>query len=65
MKPVLLTMAVLLLLCQVIPGGTEKCWGQRGSCRETCRVAERAYIFCRNGNLCCVPPKGLPNLTPR
>ncbi|XP_045385460.1 beta-defensin 122-like [Lemur catta] len=61
MKPFLLTLAVLLLLSQVIPGSTETCWNLRGSCREKCIDNERVYVFCMSGKLCCVKPKDQPH----
>nr|XP_004668050.1 beta-defensin 122-like [Jaculus jaculus] len=65
MKPFWVTLAVMLLLSQAMPGDTEKCWHSRGSCRERCFRNERVYIFCMNGKLCCLKPKNQPNLTTR
>ncbi|XP_073928512.1 beta-defensin 122-like [Castor canadensis] len=62
MKSFLLTLGVLLLFSQVIPGNTEKCWNLHGSCREKCIRNERVYVFCLNGKLCCVKPKHQPQL---
>ncbi|XP_007932904.1 beta-defensin 36-like [Orycteropus afer afer] len=62
MKLLLLTLAALLLLFQVVPGGSRKCWSQRGTCREKCVKNEIAYIFCGNEKLCCVKPKHQPDL---
>uniref|UniRef100_G3U4L4 Beta-defensin n=1 Tax=Loxodonta africana TaxID=9785 RepID=G3U4L4_LOXAF len=60
MKLLLLTLAALVLLSQVIPGSTKKCWSLHGTCRDKCIKNEMAYIFCMNGNLCCVKPKYQP-----
>ncbi|KAI5934330.1 Beta-defensin 123 [Manis javanica] len=62
MKLLLLTLAVLVLLSQVIPGRTEKCWNLHGSCREKCIKNEKVYIFCRSGKLCCLKPKYQPRI---
>ncbi|XP_023415814.1 beta-defensin 123-like [Cavia porcellus] len=62
MKTFLLTLVVLLLLSQAIPGNTERCWRQRGSCREKCTKDEKFYVFCLSGKVCCVKPKYMPNL---
>ncbi|KAI5248012.1 hypothetical protein MUG91_G194n25 [Manis pentadactyla] len=49
-KLFLLTLAVLVLLSQVIPGRTEKCWNLHGSCHEKCIKNEKksspAIIHC-------------------
>ncbi|KAJ1076623.1 hypothetical protein CapIbe_011702 [Capra ibex] len=65
MKTVLLTLAILLLSSQVIPGSTEKCWNLHGHCRDTCSRNEKVYVFCLSGKLCCVKPKFQPNTSPR
>nr|XP_020137557.1 beta-defensin 122-like [Microcebus murinus] len=62
MKPFWLTLAMLLLLSQVIPGSTESCWDFRGSCRNKCTRNESVYIFCTSGKLCCVKPKNKPHI---
>ncbi|KAM4842217.1 beta-defensin 123-like [Thomomys bottae] len=62
MKPVFLTLMVLLLGSQVIPGNTERCWKSYGACREQCIKDEKLYIFCLSGKLCCVKPKNQPQL---
>uniref|UniRef100_A0A8C9PN29 Beta-defensin n=1 Tax=Spermophilus dauricus TaxID=99837 RepID=A0A8C9PN29_SPEDA len=59
MKIFMLTLAALLLT-QITPGVTERCWSQRGSCREKCIKNERVYIFCRSGKLCCVKLLDVP-----
>ncbi|XP_069863107.1 beta-defensin 122-like isoform X2 [Dipodomys merriami] len=63
MKPVFLTLIVLLLWSQVIPGSTERCWNSRGICREQCYRSEKIYIFCPSGKLCCMKPKNQPLVT--
>ncbi|XP_032758294.1 beta-defensin 36-like [Rattus rattus] len=60
MKTAVLTMVLLLLLSQVIPGSPEKCWKSFGICREECLRKEKFYIFCWDGSLCCVKPKNVP-----
>ncbi|XP_028630735.1 beta-defensin 36-like [Grammomys surdaster] len=60
MKTVVLTMVLLLLLTQVIPGNPERCWKSFGICREECINKESFYIFCWNGKMCCVKPKNMP-----
>ncbi|XP_048203405.1 beta-defensin 122-like [Perognathus longimembris pacificus] len=62
MKPVLLTLVLLLLCSQVIPGSMERCWNSRGACRELCTRNERVFIFCPSGKLCCVKPRNQPQL---
>ncbi|KFO37361.1 Beta-defensin 122 [Fukomys damarensis] len=62
MRTLLLTSVVLLLLFQVIPGNTERCWNRRGSCHEKCIKKEIFFIFCTSGKLCCVKPMYRPNL---
>ncbi|XP_028743350.1 beta-defensin 122-like [Peromyscus leucopus] len=63
MKTVVFTAALLLLLSQVTPGNTEKCWKCQGTCRDQCIKDEKVYIFCRSGKLCCVKPKNVPQLS--
>ncbi|XP_004630836.1 beta-defensin 122-like [Octodon degus] len=63
MRTFLLTLAVLLLLFQVIPGSPERCWNQRGACREKCIKSEIFFVFCVSGKVCCVKPKDKPNLS--
>ncbi|EHB17172.1 Beta-defensin 122 [Heterocephalus glaber] len=62
MRTFLLALVVLLLLFQVIPGNTKRCWNHRGSCSERCIKKEIFFIFCTSGYLCCVKPKHKPNL---
>nr|KAF6329817.1 hypothetical protein mMyoMyo1_003785 [Myotis myotis] len=63
MTPFMLTLTVLVLLSQAIPGSTEKCWNLHGNCREECRKDETVFIFCPSGKLCCVKPKFQPKIT--
>ncbi|KAM8776498.1 beta-defensin 122-like [Rhynchonycteris naso] len=65
MKPFLLTLVVLVLLAQVIPGSAEACWNLRGTCREICTKHEKVYVFCLSGKLCCVRPKFHPDVFPQ
>ncbi|XP_006154772.1 beta-defensin 123 [Tupaia chinensis] len=60
MKLLLLTLTVFLLLSQLTPGDTQKCWNLHGKCRHRCHRKERVYVYCVNGKMCCVPPKYLP-----
>ncbi|XP_014445699.1 beta-defensin 122-like [Tupaia chinensis] len=60
MTALLLTLAMLLLTSQVIPGSTEKCWNSRGSCRDRCIRNEKVYVFCVSGKLCCLKAKDQP-----
>ncbi|XP_047602495.1 beta-defensin 123 [Lutra lutra] len=60
MKLLLLTLAALLLLSQLTPGGTQKCWNLHGRCRQKCSKRERVYVYCTNNKLCCVKPKFQP-----
>ncbi|XP_062058525.1 beta-defensin 123-like [Lepus europaeus] len=62
MKILWLTLTMLLLLSQGIPGSTEKCWNLHGNCRDKCSKTEKFYVFCVSGKLCCVKAKEKPNL---
>ncbi|XP_039719613.1 beta-defensin 123 [Pteropus medius] len=57
MKLLLLTLAVLLLLSQLTPGDSRKCWNLHGKCRHRCFKKEKVYVLCTNNKLCCVMPK--------
>ncbi|XP_017197661.1 beta-defensin 36 [Oryctolagus cuniculus] len=60
MKLLLLTLATLLLLSQLTPGDTQKCWNFHGKCRYRCHRKERVYVYCTNTKMCCVKPKYQP-----
>ncbi|XP_014939665.1 beta-defensin 123 [Prionailurus viverrinus] len=60
MKLLSLTLAALLLLSQLTPGSTQKCWNLHGKCRQKCSRKERIYVYCTNNKLCCVKPKYQP-----
>ncbi|KAM5246571.1 beta-defensin 36-like [Ctenodactylus gundi] len=64
MKLLLLTLAALLLLSQVMPGDTQKCWNLLGKCRRRCFKRENVYVYCTNGKMCCVKPKHQPKEKP-
>ncbi|KAI5248011.1 hypothetical protein MUG91_G194n24 [Manis pentadactyla] len=64
MKLLLLTLAALLLLSQLTPGSTQKCWNLHAKCRQRCSRKERTYVYCTNSKLCCVKPKFLPGEMP-
>ncbi|XP_059888789.1 beta-defensin 36-like [Delphinus delphis] len=64
MKLLLLTLAALLLLSQLTPGSTRKCWNRHGKCRQKCFRKERVYVFCTNNKMCCVKPKYQPKNLP-
>ncbi|XP_024598803.1 beta-defensin 123 [Neophocaena asiaeorientalis asiaeorientalis] len=64
MKLLLLTLAALLLLSQLTPGSTRKCWNLRGKCRQKCFRKERVYVYCTNNKMCCVKPKYQPKHLP-
>nr|XP_020027564.1 beta-defensin 123 [Castor canadensis] len=64
MKLLLLTLAVLLLLSQLTPGDTQRCWNLRGKCNKRCSRNARVYVYCTNGKLCCVKPKYQPKERP-
>ncbi|XP_005879905.1 PREDICTED: beta-defensin 123 [Myotis brandtii] len=64
MKLLSLTVTALLLLCQLTPGGTQKCWNLLGKCRHTCFKKERIYVYCTNSKPCCVKPKYHPKQHP-
>ncbi|XP_017652711.1 beta-defensin 123-like [Nannospalax galili] len=57
MQTLVLTLTVLLLLSQAVPGSTKRCWNSQGTCRDQCIKNEKAYIFCWGGKMCCVKPK--------
>ncbi|CAK6447556.1 unnamed protein product [Pipistrellus nathusii] len=57
MTPFMLTVVMLVLLSQAVPGSTERCWNLHGTCREECRREENGFIFCPSGKLCCVKPR--------
>ncbi|XP_003502351.1 beta-defensin 123-like [Cricetulus griseus] len=64
MKTAVLAMALwLLLLSQVVPGNTERCWKNQGACRSKCNKEEKLYILCSYSKLCCVKPKKVPLLS--
>ncbi|XP_003273533.1 beta-defensin 123 [Nomascus leucogenys] len=60
MKLLLLTLTVLLLLSQLTPGDTQRCWNLYGKCRHRCSKKERVYVYCINNKMCCVKPKYQP-----
>ncbi|XP_039335601.1 beta-defensin 123 [Saimiri boliviensis] len=60
MKLLLLTLTVLLLLSQLTPGGTQRCWNLHGKCRRRCFKKERVYVYCVNSKMCCVKPRYQP-----
>ncbi|XP_075384065.1 beta-defensin 123 [Tenrec ecaudatus] len=64
MRLLLLTFTVLLLLSQLIPGDTQKCWNLRGKCRPRCFKREKVYVYCINSKHCCVKPEFLPKQMP-
>ncbi|XP_037667071.1 beta-defensin 123 [Choloepus didactylus] len=64
MKLLLLTLAALLLLSQLTPGSTQKCWNLQGKCRNKCGKKERIYVYCTNNKMCCVKPKNHPKDLP-
>ncbi|XP_006089447.1 beta-defensin 123 [Myotis lucifugus] len=64
MKLLLLTVTALLLLSQLTPGSTQKCWNLLGKCRHTCFKKERIYVYCTNSKPCCVKPKYHPKQHP-
>ncbi|XP_045385459.1 beta-defensin 123 [Lemur catta] len=64
MKLLLLALAALLLLSQLTPGDTQKCWNLRGRCRHRCSRKERVYVYCTNSKMCCVKPKYQPRGRP-
>ncbi|XP_020137556.1 beta-defensin 123 [Microcebus murinus] len=64
MKLLLLTLATLLLLSQLTPGGTQRCWNLHGRCRHKCFRKERVYVYCTNSKMCCVKPKYQPKEKP-
>ncbi|XP_067563859.1 beta-defensin 123 [Pseudorca crassidens] len=64
MKLLLLTLAALLLLSQLTPGSTRKCWNRHGKCRQKCFRKERVYVYCTNNKMCCVKPKYQPKSLP-
>ncbi|XP_016043608.1 beta-defensin 123 [Erinaceus europaeus] len=64
MKLLLLTLAILLLLSQLTPGDTQKCWNLHGRCRQKCFKKEKVYVYCTNGKHCCVKPKYQPKEKP-
>ncbi|XP_062943519.1 beta-defensin 123 [Cynocephalus volans] len=65
MKLLLLILATLLLLSQLTPGGTQKCWNLHGQCRHRCARKEKVYVYCTNNKMCCVKPKYQPKEKPR
>ncbi|XP_045151490.1 beta-defensin 119 isoform X1 [Echinops telfairi] len=56
MKLVWLTLAVLLLLSQAVPGRRHPllCMGNKGVCRASCRKGEHPYLHCSNEQPCCL-----------
>ncbi|XP_043739076.1 beta-defensin 123 [Cervus elaphus] len=64
MKLLSLILAGLLLLSQLTPGGTLKCWNLHGKCRQKCFKKERVYVYCTNNKLCCVKPRYQPKNLP-
>ncbi|XP_005384977.1 PREDICTED: beta-defensin 122-like [Chinchilla lanigera] len=62
MRTFLLALVMLLFLFQAIPGNAERCWNERGSCREKCGKKELFFVFCVSGKACCVKPKYKPNI---
>ncbi|KAM9058225.1 beta-defensin 123 [Megaptera novaeangliae] len=64
MKLLLLTLAALLLLSQLTPGSTLRCWNLHGKCRQKCFKKERVYVYCTNNKMCCVKPKYQPKSLP-
>ncbi|KAJ1076857.1 hypothetical protein CapIbe_011703 [Capra ibex] len=64
MKLLSLILAGLLLLSQLTPGGSLKCWNYHGKCRQKCFKKEKVYVYCTNNKLCCVKSRYLPKNLP-
>ncbi|MBZ3883673.1 Beta-defensin 123 [Sciurus carolinensis] len=45
-------------------GDALRCWNLRGKCRHRCSRKEKVYVYCTNGNMCCVKPKYQPKNKP-
>ncbi|XP_017197197.1 beta-defensin 119 isoform X3 [Oryctolagus cuniculus] len=56
MKLLFLSLAILLAMEPVMPGrrSSERCMGNSGICRSSCKKNEQPYFFCRNYQSCCL-----------